>query len=102
MLHGSIKSDGCISPPSQFYSRKPAIVLSYPKRQRGRDIETGQTHSEFDDMDDLLDRHVESVLTRRDKVKRTLRGVWSFLRTRQCNCTHVHSDICSLPFQQWA
>lgn len=101
MFSNPIKFDGCISPPSQFYSRKPVIVLSSPRRQRGQDIEAEHTHSEFDDMDDLLDRHVESVLTRRDKVKRTLRGVWSFLKTRQCNCTYLHCGICSLSVQQW-
>ncbi|OJA13791.1 hypothetical protein AZE42_00522 [Rhizopogon vesiculosus] len=77
-----MKSDDCISPPSQFYSRKPVIVLSSPnRRQRGQDTEAGYTHSEFDDTDDMLDRHVESVLTRKDRVKRTLQGVWSFLKT---------------------
>ena len=32
--------------------------------------------------EDALDRHVEDVLARPSKFKRTLRGVWSFLKTR--------------------
>lgn len=92
-----IKFDDCISPPSQFYSRKPVIVLSsHSRQQRGRDTEAGCTQSEFHDTDDLLDKHVESVLTRQDKVKRTLQGVWSFLKTRQCNRTRLHRNVCSL------
>ncbi|OAX44552.1 hypothetical protein K503DRAFT_305794 [Rhizopogon vinicolor AM-OR11-026] len=75
-------ANAILIPPSQFYSRKPVIVLSSPnRRQRVQDTEAGYTHSESDDMDDMLDRHVESVLTRQDKVKRTLQGVWSFLKT---------------------
>jgi hypothetical protein len=36
---------------------------------------------EIDGHDDALDRHVEDVLARPSKLKRTLRGVWSFLKT---------------------
>jgi hypothetical protein len=42
----------------------------------------GHAQFGFDDMDESLDRHVEDVLTGRSKVKRTLQGVWSFLKTR--------------------
>lgn len=32
--------------------------------------------------EDNLDRHVEDVLSKREKYKRVMRGVWSFLKTR--------------------
>lgn len=33
--------------------------------------------------EDSLDRHVDDVLKRPSKLRRTLMGVWSFLKTRQ-------------------
>jgi len=33
-------------------------------------------------LEDSLDRHVEDVMKRRAMIKRTLKGVWSFLKTR--------------------
>ena len=33
--------------------------------------------------EDNLDRHVEEVLRKRDKFRRVMRGVWSFLKTRE-------------------
>lgn len=32
--------------------------------------------------EDELDRHVEEVLSKRAKIRRTLKGVWSFIKTR--------------------
>jgi hypothetical protein len=58
------------------FSRKPVIVLSGPSRQ----------DKESEQYEDALDRHVDDVLQRPSRVRRTLMGVWSFLKTR----THVH------------
>ena len=33
-------------------------------------------------LEDSLDRHVNDVLKRPSKFKRTMQGVWSFLKTR--------------------
>lgn len=33
--------------------------------------------------EDDLDRHVEEILGRRAKFRRTLQGVWGFLKTRK-------------------
>lgn len=35
--------------------------------------------------EDSLDRHVDDVLRRPTKLRRTLMGVWSFLKTRKMN-----------------
>ncbi|KAG1866516.1 hypothetical protein DFJ58DRAFT_724013 [Suillus subalutaceus] len=75
-------ANSILIPPLSFYSRKPVIALFYPSGRQGRDMEfAGHAQIEFDGMDELLDRHVEDVLTGRSKVKRTLQGVWSFLKT---------------------
>ena len=68
--------DACLHRPPIGFSRKPVIVLSGPSRQ---DKESKQ-------FEDALDRHVDDVLQRPSRVRRTLMGVWSFLKTR----THVH------------
>lgn len=57
-------------------------------------------HTQFDDMHESLDRHVEDVLTGRSKVKRTLQGVWSFLKTRQCIFSHLFFDVFSRSSQR--
>jgi hypothetical protein len=31
--------------------------------------------------EEALDKHVEHVLRKRDKVKRTLKGLWAFVKT---------------------
>jgi hypothetical protein len=66
-----------------FYSRKPVVFLSPPTRQELSDAEKGAVpDDELGKHEDALDRHVEDVLKRPSKIKRTLRGVWSFLKTR--------------------
>jgi hypothetical protein len=60
----------------------------------------GHAQFEFDGMDESLDRHVEDVLTGRSKVKRTLQGVWSFLKTRQYIFSHPYFDVCSRSSQR--
>jgi hypothetical protein len=71
------------SPPLSFYSRKPVVFLSAPTPQGISDLEKGDLpEGESAKHEDALDRHVEDVLARPSKFKRTLRGVWSFLKTR--------------------
>ncbi|TCD68204.1 hypothetical protein EIP91_011376 [Steccherinum ochraceum] len=71
-------ANSMVFPPLSFYSRKPVIVLPsvQPRPQTALDIEKGNPVYE-----DNLDRHVEEVLRKRDKFRRTMRGVWSFLKT---------------------
>lgn len=35
-----------------------------------------------DKHEDALDRHVEDLLARPSKIRRTLQGLWSFIKTR--------------------
>lgn len=87
-------ANSILIPPSSFYSRKPVIALFYPSGRQGRGIESaGHTQFGFDDMDESLDRHVEDVLTGRSKVKRTLQGVWSFLKTPMGIITGIYGFL---------
>ncbi|EGO02180.1 hypothetical protein SERLA73DRAFT_86408 [Serpula lacrymans var. lacrymans S7.3] len=75
-------ANAILVPPSEFYSRKPVIVLSSPDhRRKTTDTEKGKGKESVTDFDDPLDRHVEDLLTRRAKFRRIMRGVWSFLKT---------------------
>ena len=60
-------------PPIGVYSRKPVVFL--PKVSVS-DAERASTH------EDDLDRRVEEVLSKRIIIRRTLRGVWAFVKTR--------------------
>ncbi|KAH8105900.1 golgi-body localization protein domain-containing protein [Cristinia sonorae] len=72
-----------VIPPLSFYSRKPVVVLSpVPRSTAGADAEKGDVY------EDNLDRHVEDVLRKRDRFRRVMRGVWSFLKTRECPVSH--------------
>ncbi|KAI0347243.1 hypothetical protein BDW22DRAFT_1322640 [Trametopsis cervina] len=67
-------ANAIVFPPLSFYSRKPTIVLPEIKMRSG-DAEDGNMH------EDSLDRHVEDILSRRDKWRRIMHGVWSFMKT---------------------
>ncbi|KAH7914214.1 hypothetical protein BJ138DRAFT_1000597 [Hygrophoropsis aurantiaca] len=88
-------ANAILIPPLHFYSRKPTVILSSPtRRQRIHDTEKGtNTNTNLDDMDDALDRHVEDVLTRRAKLKRTMQGVWSFLKTPMGIITGIYGFL---------
>jgi len=65
-------------PNLSWYSRKPLVELSSIETSSS-DIEEGvNRETQFDNP---LDRHVDSVLRRPSKLRRTMRGVWSFLKT---------------------
>lgn len=73
------------SPPYSLYSRKPVVHLTSPTKQNLVDsAEKGEGASgDGERHEDALDRHVEDVLARPSKFRRTLKGVWSFLKTRE-------------------
>jgi hypothetical protein len=73
-----------------LYSRKPVVFLSSPARQELTDVEKGKGASAKHE--DALDRHVEDLLARPSKIKRTLRGVWSFLKTRMSRSSLLMSS----------
>lgn len=60
------------------------MILGSPTQEQLEGaLERGElSRREVDRHDDALDRHVEDILARPSKLKRTLRGVWSFLKTR--------------------
>lgn len=87
-------ANSILIPPSSFYSRKPVIALFYPSGRQGWDMESaGHARFGLDDMDESLDRHVENILTDRSKVKRTLQGVWSFLKTPMGIITGIYGFL---------
>ncbi|KAJ7068376.1 hypothetical protein C8F01DRAFT_1117949 [Mycena amicta] len=62
--------------PPTWYSRKPVVTLS------GRSApDSGDSEQPGKEYEDSLDRHVEDVLERPSKIRRTLKGVWAFLKT---------------------
>ncbi|KLO18050.1 hypothetical protein SCHPADRAFT_135198 [Schizopora paradoxa] len=69
-------ANSILIPPIGVYSRKPIMVL--PRSSGSRPIsslEKGGVH------EDDLDRHVEDVLSRESKFRRTMSGVWAFMKT---------------------
>ncbi|SJL01855.1 uncharacterized protein ARMOST_05179 [Armillaria ostoyae] len=69
-------ANSILIPPLSWYSRKPVVVLDPPLGEDEPDKEKGQRK-----FDDELDRHVDDVLRRPSKIRRSLKGVWSFLKT---------------------
>ncbi|KAJ6539448.1 hypothetical protein B0H19DRAFT_1179153 [Mycena capillaripes] len=65
--------------PPTWYSRKPVVTLSSPSTQDVSDPEQGERSGR--EYEDSLDRHVEDVLNKPSKFKRTMKGVWAFLKT---------------------
>ncbi|KAI5124945.1 hypothetical protein M0805_007372 [Coniferiporia weirii] len=60
--------------PPIGYSRKPVVFLP---RVPVSEYDTGKTLVHEDD----LDRHVEGVLAKRAVIRRTMQGVWAFVKT---------------------
>ncbi|KAF8165252.1 hypothetical protein B0H34DRAFT_688456 [Crassisporium funariophilum] len=79
-------ANAIIIPPSNWYSRKPVVVLPSARR-RIRDNE------EPEELEDSLDRHVDDVLKRPSKARRTLMGVWSFLKTPMGIITGIYGFL---------
>jgi hypothetical protein len=76
------------SPP--IISLKPSIVIPDPFSDE--QAEKKSVH------DDRLDQHVEDVLNKRQKLKRTLQGVGAFLKTRKLY--DAFSDLLKLNVSQ--
>ncbi|KAA1466329.1 hypothetical protein DENSPDRAFT_831143 [Dentipellis sp. KUC8613] len=77
-------ANAILIPPLSFYSRKPVVVL--PRIERDVEALAG-------DSSDELDRHVEDVLRKRDKFRRIMRGVWSFLKTPIGICVGIYGFL---------
>jgi hypothetical protein len=78
------------------------VFLSPPTRQEFSDAEKGGLpEDELRKHEDALDRHVEDVLARPSKFRRTLRGVWSFLKTRTSSSSLLNPLKLTLRPQPW-
>ncbi|KDQ64600.1 hypothetical protein JAAARDRAFT_106770, partial [Jaapia argillacea MUCL 33604] len=80
-------ANSILIPPLSFYSRKPCIVLSCPPPLTDVERASHKTH------DDNLDRHVEDILSKRQRFRRTMRGVWDFVKTRSQFITAVYGFL---------
>jgi hypothetical protein len=67
-----------------LYSRRPIIHLPRSEYSVLPDSEKGRAPH----VDDL-DRHVENALRKRDKLRQTAAGIWSFIKTRACLALQV-------------
>ncbi|KAF7352700.1 hypothetical protein MVEN_01235900 [Mycena venus] len=65
--------------PPTWYSRKPVVTLSSPSTTDVTDAEQGGRPGK--EYEDSLDRHVDDLLKKPSKFKRTMKGVWAFLKT---------------------
>ncbi|TFK75810.1 hypothetical protein BDN72DRAFT_885343 [Pluteus cervinus] len=85
-------ANSILIPPMSWYSRKPVLVLSPLASSEHMDqlIEGGRDAEQFEDS---LDRHVEDVLMRPSKVRRTLMGIWSFLKTPMGVITAIYGFL---------
>ncbi|KAJ6628727.1 hypothetical protein B0H10DRAFT_1989020 [Mycena sp. CBHHK59/15] len=72
-------ANAILFPPLSWYSRKPVVMLSSPSTISITDEEQGPHPGK--EYEDSLDRHVEDVLNKPSKFKRTMKGVWAFLKT---------------------
>jgi len=70
-------ANAILFPP--WYSKKPVVTLSSPSQVDVSDPE--QPDRPGKEYEDSLDRHVEDVLNKPAKFKRTMKGVWTFLKT---------------------
>ncbi|KAJ6598954.1 hypothetical protein DFH09DRAFT_19508 [Mycena vulgaris] len=72
-------ANAILFPPMSWYSRKPVVTLASPSKVDVSDPE--QPDRPGREYEDSLDRHVEDVLNKPAKFKRTMKGVWAFLKT---------------------
>ncbi|KAF9534219.1 hypothetical protein CPB83DRAFT_843880 [Crepidotus variabilis] len=79
-------ANAIVIPPSSWYSRKPVLVLPTAPSRKGT-VEEGSMY------EDSLDRHVDDVLNNPSKIRRTLMGVWSFLKTPMGAITGIYGFL---------
>ncbi|KAF9569301.1 hypothetical protein CPC08DRAFT_623509 [Agrocybe pediades] len=78
-------ANSIVIPPLSLYSRKPVVMLPLtPQRRNKGDVQ---------EFSDPLDRHVNDVLNSPSKIRRTLMGVWSFLKTPMGIITGIYGFL---------
>ncbi|KZT12507.1 uncharacterized protein LAESUDRAFT_638973 [Laetiporus sulphureus 93-53] len=81
-------ANSIVIPPLDFYSHKPVVVLPRRRQRRRGDAEKAEPAGD----QDSLDMHVEDVLRKRDRFRRVMRGVWSFMKTRM-SCNRIRCTV---------
>ncbi|KAF9268077.1 hypothetical protein L218DRAFT_994842 [Marasmius fiardii PR-910] len=84
--HLTNAANSILIPPLAWYSRKPVVMLSEPPSS-ATDVEKGKL------LEDSLDRHVDDVMKRRARIRRSLMGVWSFLKTPMGIITGIYGFL---------
>ncbi|PCH41098.1 hypothetical protein WOLCODRAFT_89020 [Wolfiporia cocos MD-104 SS10] len=74
-------ANAIVIPPLDFYSRKPVVVLPRRRRKTSRSNNAEKGQAQPDEDEDNLDSHVEDVLRKRDRMRRVMQGIWSFVKT---------------------
>ncbi|KAF5363338.1 hypothetical protein D9756_000467 [Leucocoprinus leucothites] len=77
-------ANSIIIPPTPFYNRKPTIVLPV-RSQNGTEG--------YSIYPDALDRHVDDVIKRPFPIRRTLLGIWAFLKTPMGIITGIYGFL---------
>lgn len=83
--HLANAANSILIPPLAWYSRKPVVMLSDPPA--ATDVEKDKM------LEDSLDRHVDDVMKRQAKIRRSLMGVWSFLKTPMGIITGIYGFL---------
>ncbi|KAJ3789499.1 hypothetical protein GGU10DRAFT_260500 [Lentinula aff. detonsa] len=73
-------ANSILIPPLSFNLRKPVVTLSPPPLSSIQGAQPAEEQGQ-PALEDSLDRHVDDVMRRRDRIRRILKGVWSFLKT---------------------
>ncbi|KAH8925550.1 hypothetical protein BT69DRAFT_1332046 [Atractiella rhizophila] len=85
VAHMTNIQNSIFAPPIPFLRRPPVVELDLPSPTASEEdlrLEEGRTGlTEEDEEIDLLDRHVEKEMTRKDQVRKILKGVWAFMKT---------------------
>ncbi|GLB33910.1 putative RNA pol II promoter Fmp27 protein [Lyophyllum shimeji] len=85
-------ANAILIPPQSWLSRKPVLVLTGPPPSTAvEDRELGGHREKY--LQDSLDRHVDDVLRRPSKFRRTMQGVWSFLKTPMGVITAIYGFL---------
>ncbi|KAJ3566414.1 hypothetical protein NP233_g7021 [Leucocoprinus birnbaumii] len=77
-------ANSIIIPPTPFYDRKPTIILPINPQP---EAEGNLVYH------DALDRHVDDVIKRPFPIRRTLLGVWAFLKTPMGLITGIYGFL---------
>ncbi|TFK55975.1 hypothetical protein OE88DRAFT_1804760 [Heliocybe sulcata] len=82
-------ANAILIPPLPLFPRKPVVSLPASPARTTDDVEKPPQDSHRND----LDYHVEDVLSKRQLFKRTMKGVWAFVKTPMGFITAVYGFL---------